>query len=169
MTDAVVQLSKFSAALESPMVSGAIPADESERLRALIGSKILSDENNPVFDRITRNLARIFDAPIALLTFIDSDKQFFKAQVGLPEELRAVKYVPRQTAVCSHVVATNTTLVVRRPRAGPPVCQQPDAKIERAALLRGRATPRGGRTAHWGNCVFLTLSPANLTKRRGAC
>lgn len=112
LAEAVVQLGKFSTALETPMQPGAIPADETQRLVALAASRMLEKPGDPVFDRITRNLARIFDVPIALLTFIDSDRQLFKSQVGLPEDLVQVGQVPRQTAICSHVVASNAPLVV---------------------------------------------------------
>ncbi len=112
MAEAMVQLSKLSTTIDSPMVPGAIPADESERLAALAASHMMGPGYEPSFDRITRNLARIFDVPIALLTFIDEQKQFFKSQVGLPSELATTREVPRQNAVCSHVVASNKILII---------------------------------------------------------
>ena len=50
--------------------------------------------------------------PIALLTLIDRDRQFFKAQTGLPEELAKSRVAPRNVSVCAHVAASNDVLVV---------------------------------------------------------
>ncbi|MEP6604429.1 MAG: GAF domain-containing protein, partial [Spartobacteria bacterium] len=66
----------------------------------------------PVFDRITAKLARIFEVPIALFTLIDRDRQFFKSQTGLPEDIAKTRHTPRDVSLCGHVVAGNEVLVI---------------------------------------------------------
>lgn len=55
---------------------------EADRLAALAAYDILDTPREPAFDGIARLLAQIFDAPIALVNLIDSDRAWFKAEVG---------------------------------------------------------------------------------------
>ena len=55
---------------------------EADRLAALAAYDILDTAREPAFDGIARLLAQIFDAPIALVNLIDSDRAWFKAEVG---------------------------------------------------------------------------------------
>ena len=89
-----------------------IPADEEERLAALAELQLLDTEADLVFDRITARLARIFEVPIALLTLVDGDRQFFKSHTGLPEDLAKARHTSRDVSVCGHVVASNEVLVI---------------------------------------------------------
>ena len=57
-----------------------------------------------MFDRITAKLARVFEVPIALITLVDRDRQFFKAQTGLPVDLAKARQTPA-TSRLWHVVA----------------------------------------------------------------
>jgi hypothetical protein len=66
---------------------------------------------NAALDRITKKLARIFEVPIALITFIDRDHQWFKSQVGLPGEIAEAQHTSREL-VCGHVIANDEILVV---------------------------------------------------------
>jgi hypothetical protein len=83
----VVQLAKFSVSITDEMVPAAIPDNEETRLEELARLHQADGTREEVFDRITKKLARIFEVPIALIMFIDRDHQWFKSQVGLPEEI----------------------------------------------------------------------------------
>jgi GAF domain-containing protein len=50
--------------------------------------------------------------PIALITFIDRDHQWFKSQVGLPEEIAEAQQTSRELSVCGHMIANDELLVV---------------------------------------------------------
>jgi GAF domain-containing protein len=50
--------------------------------------------------------------PIALITFVDRDRQFFKSQTGLPPELAKARQTPRNVSACGHVVAKNQVIVI---------------------------------------------------------
>jgi hypothetical protein len=53
-----------------------VPDNEDERLRELARYNILDTPPEESFDRITRLAAELFDAPIALVSFIDRDRQW---------------------------------------------------------------------------------------------
>ena len=83
------------------------PINEDERLRTLEGLNILDSSSEERFDRYTRLAASIFGMPIALVSLVDSDRQWFKSAVGLdaPE-------TPRSVSVCGHTILENDILVV---------------------------------------------------------
>ncbi len=112
MADALVQMARLAPPLIEEMTAAPIPADEEERLAALAALNLLDTEAEPVFDRITAKLARVFEVPIALITLVDRDRQFFKSQVGLPADLAAARQTPRSISVCGHVVAKNQVIVI---------------------------------------------------------
>ena len=112
LAEALVQIAKLAPPLTEEMEPSPIPADEEERLAALAELNLLDTEAEPVFDRITTKLARVFDVPIALISLIDRDRQFFKSAVGLPETLATARQTARNVSVCGHVVAKNQVMVV---------------------------------------------------------
>lgn len=112
LAEAVVQFAKFSTSLLERHVPAHLGADEEKRIAAVLGLKAYGDGANPVFDKLTKTIARTFNVPIALVTLIDRDRQHFKSAFGLPEELAQICDIPRADAVCNHVVLDNSSLVV---------------------------------------------------------
>jgi len=112
LADAVVQLAKLAPIAGWEMTSAPIPDDDEQRLAALSALDLLKSPIDPVFDRMTKRIARIFDVPIALITLLDADRQYFNGQTGLPEDLASAREAPRATSVCGHVIASNEVLVV---------------------------------------------------------
>ncbi len=112
LADALVKIAKLAPPLTEEMTPAPIPADEEERLAALFELNLLDTEAEPVFDRITAKLARVFEVPIALITFVDRDRQFFKSQTGLSEDLAKARQTPRNVSACGHVVAKNQVMVI---------------------------------------------------------
>ncbi|HEV8020112.1 MAG TPA: GAF domain-containing protein [Candidatus Lustribacter sp.] len=84
-----------------------IPPDEDRRLTTLRAMDILDTPPESRFDRITRLASRFFAAPIALITLVDRDRQWFKSRIGL-----IIKETSREMSFAAHVVAERTTLVV---------------------------------------------------------
>jgi hypothetical protein len=112
LADALVQIAKLAPPMSEEMTPAPLPADEEERLAALAELNLLDTEAEPVFDRITAKLARVFEMPIALISLIDRDRQFFKSQIGLPEDLAKARQTARNVSVCGHVVAKNQVMVI---------------------------------------------------------
>jgi len=71
------------------------------------------------FDRLTRMAARLLGAPIALITVIGDDRQFFKSATGLPEPWASRRTAPLSHSFCRHVVSSGEPLVVEDARRHP--------------------------------------------------
>lgn len=89
------------------MKAPAIPADEAARLAALRAYDILDTEPEPELDALVRVAAYVAGTPIALVSLVDADRQWFKARYGMD----AVE-TSRRVAFCGHVVADAASLVV---------------------------------------------------------
>ncbi len=112
LADAVLQIVKLAPLTIEPMTAAPVPDDDEERLAALHELHLLDTDAEPVFDRITAKLARVFEVPIALISLVDRDRLFFKSQTGLPEDLARSREAPRDVSVCGHVVAQNEITVI---------------------------------------------------------
>jgi diguanylate cyclase (GGDEF)-like protein len=90
------------------------PTDETQRLRALQGLCVLDTLPEERFDRITRLAARLFEVPIALVSLVDRDRQWFKSRQGLdaPETGRDVSF-------CGHAILRAAPLIVPDSLADP--------------------------------------------------
>jgi phosphoribosyl 1,2-cyclic phosphodiesterase/CheY-like chemotaxis protein len=86
---------------------GAIPKDEQQRLASLRSLRILDTGPEERFDRITRLASALFDAPIALVSLVDENRQWFKSCYGLN-----VKETSRDAAFCAHVVYNREPMIV---------------------------------------------------------
>ncbi len=95
---------------------GALPTDPAVRLTA---ADLLDTEPEVAFDRITRLAARIIGVPVSLVSILDTDRQFFKSQVGLPEIWAERRQTPLSHSFCQHVVASGEPLVVDDARSHP--------------------------------------------------
>lgn len=84
-----------------------IPLDEVDRMTALVRYGILDTEAEEQFDRITRLVASLFDAPIALVSLVDHRRQWFKSTFGLQ-----TRETPREHAFCAHAICGRDLLVI---------------------------------------------------------
>jgi PAS domain S-box-containing protein len=62
-----------------------VPANEQDRLKALLNYQILDTFSEEEFDNITKLVAYICDVPTAFISFIDDKRQWFKSRIGLEE------------------------------------------------------------------------------------
>ncbi len=83
-----------------------LPEGEQERVRALHGLALLDTVPEERFDRYTRIAAALFDVPMAGVSLVDSDRQWFKSRVGLASE------TPRDVAFCAHAILDENVLQV---------------------------------------------------------
>jgi CheY-like chemotaxis protein len=88
-------------------IRAAIPADEEQRLAALRATGILDTQPEDRFDRITRLAAALFNVPIALVSLVDRNRQWFKSCYGLDTEETS-----RDAALCAHVVYSREPMIV---------------------------------------------------------
>ena len=107
------------------------------RLAALQQSGLLDSPREEFFDNITAVVAKVLGVPVALVSLVDRDRQFFKSQQGLPEPWASRRETPLTHSFCQHVTASGEPLVVADARDEP--------------LLRGNlAVPEIGVVAYAG-------------------
>lgn len=89
------------------MPEAPLPENESKRLNRLYQCQILDTPAEEAFDDITQLAAHICQIPIALVSLIDRDRQWFKSKVGLKET-----ETPRRTAFCAYAILQSDILIV---------------------------------------------------------
>jgi phosphoribosyl 1,2-cyclic phosphodiesterase/CheY-like chemotaxis protein len=92
---------------ECRWIRAMIPDDEERRIASLRELKILDTEPEERFDRITRLAAALFNVPMAVISLVDEDRQWFKSCLGLN-----AKQTPRDAAFCAHVVYNREPMIV---------------------------------------------------------
>ncbi len=88
---------------------------EIERLATLYDYRILDSDFDQQFNNLTEIASAHFGMPIALVSLIDADRQWFKAMVGLD-----VRQTPRRIAFCSHTIANAGQVMVVEDAYGDP-------------------------------------------------
>jgi predicted PurR-regulated permease PerM len=164
LAEAMTQISKVARPMNQEMMVAAIPADEEQRLAALAETQLLDTNAELFFDRITARLSRIFEVPIAVLTLVDSDRQFFKSHTGLPQDLAVSRQTSRDVSVCSHVVAGNEMLVIEdlmrdRRFANNPLLRERGLRFYAGVPVRA---PNGQPL---GSLCIMDTAPRHLTGR----
>ena len=82
------------------------------RLDALRDTGLLDSQPEEAFDRLTRLCALTLGVPIALVSLVDGDREFFKSSVGLEGTVAAERSVPILHSFCQYVVESGEALVV---------------------------------------------------------
>ncbi|RMH52106.1 MAG: PAS domain S-box protein [Bacteroidetes bacterium] len=97
-----------------------LPTDEAGRLAALERYDTLDTPPEESFDRIARLARRLFDVPIALVSFVHTDRQWFKACTGLD-----VHETPRHVSFCTYTILSPEVMVVEDATADPRFAANP--------------------------------------------
>jgi signal transduction histidine kinase len=84
-----------------------IPINDQARLAELYRFEILDTLPEAAFDRLTALTALTFNTSIALVTFVDRTRHWFKSQVGFP-----VPELPRENGFCGHTIMNDDIMVV---------------------------------------------------------
>lgn len=93
---------------------------ETRRLSALSDLEILDTDPEAVFDQLTGLASKIFKTPIALVSLIDRERQWFKSCFGLD-----VKSTPRDVAFCDVAIRNDAVMVVHDAAQDPRFCLNP--------------------------------------------
>jgi PAS domain S-box-containing protein len=102
-------------------VTTPLPADEAQRLARLRALAVLDSAPEPLFDSFARLAAQIAGTPIALVSLVDEQRQWFKANLGLP----GVQQTPRDIAFCAHAILERDVMAVTDARADPRFADNP--------------------------------------------
>jgi diguanylate cyclase (GGDEF)-like protein/PAS domain S-box-containing protein len=112
-------------------------SDESQRVAQLRELLVLDSAPEPVFDSIVKLASEVCGVPIALVSLVDTERQWFKASVGLP----GVNETPRDVAFCAHAIQDDALFEVpdakndARFSANPLVTGNPDIRFYAGAPL----------------------------------
>ncbi|WP_454786098.1 sensor domain-containing diguanylate cyclase [Legionella sp. WA2024007413] len=83
------------------------PENEAERLATLYKLHILDTEKEERFDRVTRIACKLFEVPISVISFLESERQWMKSTQGFD-----IKEAKRRTSFCGHVILSDEIMVV---------------------------------------------------------
>ncbi len=90
------------------------------RIAALREADLLDTPPEEGFDQLARIAARLLNAPIALVSLVDEDRQFFKSCIGsIPEPFNSKRETPLSHSFCQYVVASKEPLLVEDARVHP--------------------------------------------------
>lgn len=136
----------------------ALPANEPARLEALRQYQILDTHDETAFDDLARIAAYICQTPIAIISLIDEDRQWFKARLGV-----GPKETSRDIAFCAHTILEDSPTVVpdaladERFSDNPLVTAEPYIRLYAGAPL---ITPEGFRL---GSLCVVDRVPRQLS------
>ncbi|WP_395009821.1 PAS domain S-box protein, partial [Undibacterium sp.] len=142
------------------MLEPDFPEDEENRLTALCALEILDTPPEPRFDRITRIATALFKVPIALVSLVDSNRQWFKSRQGLD-----ASETPRNISFCGHAVLQNAVFIIEnavediRFADNPLVVGEPHIRFYAGFPLK---SPNGSRI---GTLCIIDRVPRSLTSQ----
>lgn len=146
------------------MIVAPIPSRESARLDALHRCQILDTPPEPAFDDLARLAAYVCRTPIAVVSLVDSTRQWFKSSVGLP-----FAECPRSAAFCAHTILGTDLFIVEEADADerfadhPWVVASPSIRFYAGVPL---ITPDGHAI---GSLAVMDVVPRSLTPEQRVC
>ena len=160
--DAVLRVSKMTAAITDEMLPAPTPPNEEARLTELDGLNLLDTFAEPDFDHVTERLTKLFKVPIALVTLIDKKRQWFKSQTGLRADLAEAGCTSREVSICGHVIANDEMLIVRDLARDPRFANNPFVKEYGLRFYAG-VPLRGPNGFPVGSLCILDTKPRTMT------
>ncbi len=140
------------------MLSPDFPPDEPIRLATLRALNILDSLPEERFDRLTRMARRMFGVAVALVTLVDTDRQWFKSSQGL-----SVCQTPRNISFCGHAILADTALVVPDARLDPRFFDNPLVTGEPAIRFYAGYPLKAANGSKLGTLCIIDPQPRAFT------
>lgn len=140
------------------MESAPIPLNEQARLAGVRSLGILDTPAEERFDRITRLATRLLSAPIALLSFVDQDRLWFKSRQNWEQSEAS-----REASFCAHAIVDDDVLVVRDATAdarfedNPLVTEDPNIRFYAGCAIKS------SEGHHLGTLCVIDREPRELS------
>ncbi|EBA08420.1 GAF domain-containing protein [Sagittula stellata] len=115
--------SDFTSAVTTTEAAHAEKLADSRRLDALVMTDVMTPDSDEAHERCVRLASRILKAPVSLVSYVDTERQFFKAQCGLSGKHAEERGTPLTHSFCQYVVTSDKPLVVRDSREDPILSQ----------------------------------------------
>ncbi|ACO47444.1 EAL domain-containing protein [Deinococcus deserti] len=134
------------------------PTHEDARLDELHRFGILDTLPEPQFDRIVALAARYLDMPVAAVSFVDKDRQWFKARLGLD-----VTETPKSESICAIAIQQDNVLVIPDARKDPRVNGMKCVIVDQQVGFYAGAPLRTPDGHHLGTVCVMDAVPRSFT------
>lgn len=135
-----------------------MPADEVRRLTELRALELLDSDPEERFDRVTRLAQRLFGVPIALVSLVDDDRQWFLSNQGLD-----AAETPREFAFCAHTILGDDVMQVEDATVDPRFLDNPLVLGAPEIRFYAGAPISGPGGAKLGTLCIIDREPRVLT------
>ncbi len=139
------------------MTPAPMPADEDARLKALRDLLLLDTPPEERYDRLARFAAEQLDMPIALLSLVDGQRQWFKSRVGVE-----ITEAARDISFCGHAIMEKELFVVEDARSEPRFSDNPQVVGEPHIRFYAGAPLSAPSGHHIGTLCVLDTVPRTL-------
>jgi PAS domain S-box-containing protein len=130
--------------------------NEARRIRELQGYGILDTSPDVAFDRVTRLASDLFDAPMAMVSLIDEERQWFKSRMGVD-----AWSTPREWSFCSHAIemGPDAVMVVEDATLDPRFVANPLVTAERGIRFYVGAVLTSPQGFNLGTLCIIDTQP----------
>ncbi len=146
------------------MQQAGLPDNEKARLRALQASGLLDSPAEDRFDRLTRLAQRVFEVPIALVSLVDQERQWFKSRQGLQlcETSRAVSF-------CAHAILESGLFEISDASTDPRFADNPLVIDDPGLRFYAGAVIHDRNGFALGTLCLMDTRPRRLSERERLC
>jgi len=144
--------------VESTVIPPPTPPDEEARLAELRSLGVLDTAAEERFDRFTRLARRLFGVPIALVSLVDEDRQWFKSKQGLD-----VCETGRDVSFCGHAILGSEVLVIEDAREDERFADNPLVTGESNVVFYAGYPIVGPRGGHLGTLCLIDDRPRTFS------
>lgn len=134
---------------------------EADRSAALHGYGILDTEREQDFDDLARIASEVCGTPIAVVNLVDTNRQFFKAEVGL-----GVNETPLETSFCVHALLSDDVMVIPDARSDPRFACNPLVSADNGIRFYAGAILRTPAGLPIGTMCVLDTVPRELEQHQ---
>jgi len=149
-----------AAAPAAPSRPHPLPLDEAARLAAVEASGLLDSPPEDVFDRLTWLATQVTECPIALLTVLGAQRQWFKSRIGVD-----FAETPRDWAFCNHAILQDQPFMVEDAQNDPRFADNPLVTGTAQIRFYGGITLRDAGGQPLGTLCVLDREPRRLRDR----
>ncbi|HTS52743.1 MAG TPA: sensor domain-containing diguanylate cyclase [Burkholderiales bacterium] len=140
------------------MLAAPIPENESARLESLRRMLASYAPEEEALDRVTRAARRMFGTPIALISLVEQDRQWFKSCIGL-----SMRETPRDISFCGHTILQKQPLIVEDALRDPRFADNPLVTAEPKIRFYAGTPLRNGEDFAIGALCILDRAPRALS------
>jgi len=135
-----------------------LPQDEARRHQVLLDLNLLDTTPSEAFDRITRMATYLFKVPIALVSLIDTERQWFKSRIGI-----TLDETPRSVSFCAHAILQDDVMVVRDACSDPRFADYPMVRGEAAVRFYAGTPIAAGDGMRIGTLCIIDKVPREFS------